>query len=106
LGYLLTEAFQIPHGTACAVFQRDFYEYNKAVVPTLAAQFLERIGCSEEEYFSLLETLTPPCPITMEEAFIAGAHHRWVNNGSMAKCQGVFSADTADSILRRKFLAG
>ena len=104
MGYLLTEAFQIPHGTACAVFQRDFYEYNKAVVPTLAAQFLERIGCSEEEYFNLLETLTPPCPITMEEAFIAGAHHRWVNNGSMAKCQGVFSADMADQILRRKFL--
>ena len=106
MGYLLTEAFQIPHGTACAVFQRDFYEYNKAVVPTLGAQFLERIGCSEEEYFNLIETLTPPCRITMEEACIAGAHHRWVNNGSLSKCQGVFSADMADSILRRKFLAG
>ena len=106
MGYLLTEAFQIPHGTACAIFQRDFYEYNKAVVPTLAAQFLERIGCSEEEYFGLLETLTPPCPITMEETLIANAHHRWVNNGSLAKCQGVFSADMADRILRRKFLAG
>ena len=105
MGYLLTEAFQIPHGTACAVFQRDFYEYNKAVVPTLGAQFLERIGCSEEEYFNLLETLTPPCRITMDEACIANVHHRWVNNGSMAKCQGVFSPDMADRILRQKFLA-
>jgi hypothetical protein len=41
----------------------------------------------------------------MDEAFIANAHHRWVNNGSMAKCQGVFSPDMADRILRQKFLA-
>ena len=47
MGYLLTEGFGIPHGTACAVFQRDFYEYNKAVVPALAAEYLARIGCSE-----------------------------------------------------------
>ena len=105
MGYLLTETFQIPHGTACAVFQKDFYEYNKAVVPALAAEYLQRIGCSEEEYFHLIETLTPPCDITMDEALIASAHDRWVNNGSMAKCQGVFSADMADRILRRKFLA-
>jgi len=105
MGYLLTEAFGIPHGTACAVFQRDFYEYNKTVVPELAAEYLERIGCSEEEYFSLIEELTPPCEITMSEACIADSHGRWVGNGSMAKCQGVFTADMADEILRRKFLA-
>ena len=105
MGYLLTESFGIPHGTACAVFQKDFYEYNKTVVPELAAQFLERIGCSEGEYLSLLEKLTPPCEITMEEACIADAHSRWINNGSMAKCQGTFTASMADEILRRKFLA-
>ena len=105
MGYLLTETFRIPHGTACAVFQKDFYEYNKAVVPALAAEFLERIGCSEEEYFSLIGKLTPPCEITMREVFIAESHSRWINNGSLAKCQGVFSADMADDILRRKFLA-
>ena len=105
MGYLLTEAFGIPHGTACAVFQRDFYEYNKAVVPALAAEYLERIDCSEEEYFQLLETLTPPCEAAMDEARIAASHSRWVGNGSMAKCQGTFTADMADDVLRRKFLA-
>ncbi len=105
MGYLLTEAFGIPHGTACAVFQKDFYEYNKSVVPTLAAEYIERIGCSEEEYFRLIEKLTPSCDVTMDEAFIAEAHSRWIHNGSIAKCQGVFSADMADAILRRKFPA-
>ena len=105
MGYLLTERFGIPHGTACAVFQKDFYEYNKAVVPALAAQYLERIGCGEKEYFSLIEKLTPPCDITMDEALITESHSRWVGNGSMAKCQGTFGADMADDVLRRKFLA-
>ena len=104
MGYLLTETFGIPHGTACAVFQRDFYEYNKTVVPALAAEFMERIGCSEEEYLTLIAELTPPCEVTMKEALIAESHSRWVNNGSMAKCQGVFNADMADAVLRRKFL--
>ena len=105
MGYLLTERFGIPHGTACAVFQKDFYEYNKAVVPALAAEYLERIGCGEKEYFSLIEKLTPPCDITMDEALITESHSRWVGNGSMAKCQGTFGADMADDVLRRKFLA-
>ena len=104
MGYLLTESFGIPHGTACAVFQKEFFRYNKSVVPQLAACFLEQIGCSEEEYGSLLDTLTPPCQITMDEGCIAQAHSRWINNGSIAKCQGTFTADMADAILRHKFL--
>ena len=104
MGYLLTETFGIPHGTACAVFQKEFFLYNKAVVPELAAEYLERIGCSQEEYFALLEKLIPPCEISMTEALIAEAHSRWINNGSMAKCQGTFSAQMADDVLRRNFL--
>ena len=105
MGYLLTEDFGIPHGTACAVFQKEFYQYNKSVVPALAAEYLERIGSTEEEYLQLIHRLTPPCEITMDEAHIAQAHSRWINNGSIAKCQGEFSADMADDVLRRKFLA-
>jgi len=104
MGYLLTEEFGIPHGTACAVFQKDFYAYNKTVVPALAAEYLERIGCSEEEYLDLIEKLTPPCQITMEEALIAESHSRWVGNSSMAKCHGEFTAQMADDVLRRNFL--
>ena len=103
MGYLLTEAFHIPHGTACAVFQKDFYEYNKAVVPELAAEYLERIGCSEAEYLELIEKLTPPCEVSMGESLITESHSRWIGNGSIAKCQGEFTANMADEILRRKF---
>ena len=104
MGYLLTENFGVPHGTACAVFQQDFYEYNKSVVPSLAKEYLERIGCTEEEYFYLLEKLIPPCQVTMTEALISASHSRWINNGSLVKCQGEFNANMADAILRRKFV--
>ena len=105
MGYLLTETFGIPHGTACAVFQKEFFAYNKDVVPELAEEYLQRIGCSQEEYFHLLDKLTPPCEIAMTEEMIDEAHSRWINNGSIAKCQGFFSADMADEVLRRNFLA-
>ncbi len=104
MGYLLTETFGIPHGTACAVFQKEFFEYNKWVAPALAAAFLDSIGCGEEEYLSLIEKLTPPCDVTMEEAFIAETNDRWINNGSLLKCQGEFGAEMAKEILRGKFL--
>lgn len=104
MGYLLTENFGVPHGSACTVFQKDFYEYNKSIVPELAAEFLERIGCSEEEYFSLLAKLSLPYEIQMDEALIAESHDRWINNNSMLKCHGVFSADMADELLRRKYV--
>ena len=105
MGYLLTETFGIPHGTACAVFQKEFFAYNKEVVPELAEEYLQRIGCSQEEYSQLLDKLTPTCEIAMTEEMIADAHSRWINNGSIAKCQGIFSADMADEVLRRNFLA-
>ena len=31
MGYLLTDQWEIAHGTACALFQNEFYKYNKKV---------------------------------------------------------------------------
>ena len=103
MGYLLTEQWEIAHGTACALFQNEFYKYNKKVVPELAAEFLHRTGCGEEEYLSLIEKLTPHCDISISEQDVTAAHSRWINNASMAKCQGVFSPEMADDVLRRLF---
>ena len=104
MGYLLTEKFAIPHGTACAVFQKEFYAYNKSVEPELAAEFLVRIGCGEEEYLDMIDAITPSCDIEMTEELISASHSRWIGNGSIAKCRGEFTADMADEILRKKFV--
>ena len=104
VGYLLTEQFRIPHGTACAVFQEDFLAYNREVVPELMEEYEKRIGCGEEEILRLLKKLTPACPVRMTEEQIAAAHSRWIGNGSIAKCQGSVTAERIDEILRRKFV--
>ena len=103
MGYLLTETYGIPHGTACAVFQRAFFEYNRTAAPELTKQFLERIDCGEAEYFYLLEKLTPPCDVVMSKALIADAHNRWINNGSFLKTQGNFTPEMADEVLIKMF---
>lgn len=103
MGYLLTEKYSVPHGTACAVFLPDFYRYNKEVVPESVSHFLEEISCEEEEFLSLLEKMTPECSVEMSEEEVAEAHGRWIGNGSIAKCYGEFKAERADEILLRLF---
>lgn len=101
MGYLLTEDYGIPHGTACAVFLPEFYAYNRRVVPGLAERFLQDIHMGEEEFIGLIKAMTPECRVVIPEEKIKDAHGRWVNNNSIKKCQGEMTADEADDILRR-----
>ena len=103
MGYLLTEEYNIPHGTACAVFLQEFCQYNKEVVPELTERFFREIGCGEEEFLRLVQAVAPSCDITVSENKIEEAHGRWVGNGSMKKCWGDFTPERADSVLRRLF---
>ncbi len=101
MGYLLTEEYGIPHGTACAVFLPEFYAYNQMAAPGLAEKFLQDIHAGKEEWISLVESMTPECRVSIPEEKIAKAHGRWENNNSIMKCQGEMTADMADDILRR-----
>lgn len=103
MGYLLTEDYGIPHGTACAVFLPEFYAYNRRVASGLAEKFLEDIHMGEEEFIGLIKAITPECKVAISEEKIAKAHGRWENNNSIRKCQGEMTADEADDILRRIF---
>ncbi len=103
MGYLLTEQYGVPHGTACAVFLQEFYQYNKEIVPELTERFLGEIGCSEDRFLQIIQNATPSCDIAISEKQIAEAHGRWIGNGSIKKCWGEFAPERADGILRRLF---
>ena len=103
VGYLLTESFSVPHGTACAVLHEAFYRHNKAVVPELTERFLREISSGEEEYLSLLSSVTPPCDITISEDVLRQAHSRWINNSSINRCHGEMTAEMVDNMLRERF---
>lgn len=103
MGYLLTEQYGVPHGTACAVFLPEFCRYNKEKVPELTERFFGEIGCGEEEFLRLVQTAAPPCEVVIQEEKIKEAHGRWIGNSSMKKCWGEFAPEEADDILRRLF---
>lgn len=103
VGYLLTEQFSVPHGTACAVFHEAFYYHNKAAAPELTEHFLTELGCTEEEYLSLLRAVTPPCDISIPAETVSTAHSRWENNASVKKCLGELTAEDIDRIIAQRF---
>lgn len=106
MGYLLTEQYGIPHGTACAVFLREFYQYNKETVPELTQRFLKEIDCDEKAFLQIIKASVPSCDIAISEEKIAEVHGRWIGNGSIKKCWGEFAPERADGILRRLFGEG
>lgn len=103
IGYLLTEQYGVPHGTACAVFLQEFYQYNKEVVPELTERFLKEIACDEDTLLRTIRAVTPSCDITVSEEKISEVHGRWIGNSSIKKCWGEFTPEQADGVLRRLF---
>ncbi len=101
VGYLLTEQHGIPHGVACAVFLPAFYCHNKKVVPGLTASFLKEIGCEEEDYLQMIQSVLPEYHLDVSEEEIVREHHRWIDNNSIGKGWGTIDADQVDEILRR-----
>lgn len=105
MGYLLTEKYSIPHGTACAVFQKAFLSYNEEIASDITKSFFDSLGCSCDVFCGLIDAVIPPCEVTMTKDDIAAAHPRWVGNGSMAKCLGCFTPEMADDVLSRLFIS-
>lgn len=104
MGYLLSEQYGVPHGTACAVFLPEFYAHNKRVMPELTEQFLDDIGYDEETYLNVIQEILPHFPVEMTEEVVTQAHSRWIGNGSIAKGWGEITPEMCDEILRKLFV--
>ena len=65
--------------------------------------FAKEQGAEHIELVPFGFTLVDDQTGVFDEALIAAAHSRWINNGSIAKCQGEFTASLADDILRKNF---
>ena len=103
-GYLLTEQHGLAHGTACAVFLREFYFLNKRELPELTEQFHADIGCGETELLHRVETAMPEYHVEMTEEEIGREHGRWIGNKSLANGASVMDAEQMDEMLRRLFI--
>ena len=58
VGYVLTEAYGVPHGRACTAFFAPLYEKCEAVRPEKTAALLSLLGTEKTELLSVIAALT------------------------------------------------
>lgn len=102
LGYILTEEYGLPHGTACAVFLPVFLRRAEEYAPGRAAEFFELCG-GREKVVAMLEALAHVI-IEMSDEQITSYRERWQNVKNFSRTPGGFTADDANKVYRSLFL--
>ena len=104
VGYYLTENFHLPHGFACATFQRDLFDFEEKNSPEYTKEFFEKIGCTKDEYSDLIDSLLPDDEIVISEETLNEILPRWENNGSVKNTYGTMVQKDVEEILRKHFV--
>ncbi|MGN0469208.1 MAG: iron-containing alcohol dehydrogenase, partial [Acutalibacteraceae bacterium] len=77
LGYVLTENYGVPHGTACAAFMRDFIDRAEKYENEKLKRILSLTGESKNSFLKVVEDLTFLPEIKMCETEIENYCSRW-----------------------------
>lgn len=104
LGYLLTEGYAIPHGSATGVFLPAFLQRARRYERGLFDRFLEAVGAPS--LASLSATLQKLCPVQvkMDPQQIEGYRPRLQNVKNFARTPGGYTDSDALDLLRQLFL--
>ncbi len=103
LSYYLSEAKDVPHGTACALFLPAFILHNLKWAPSESALLYDEILRTEEEMRTLITDLTDSKEIKFSEEDFNIVRPRLLNNGSLLKCLGECPPSYAEEILKALF---
>lgn len=103
MGYFLSEQYNVPHGTACAVYLPTFLRHADACVTSDVQAFCTRTGGSIEEWTSHIRGVTPTCNVRLTDAQIDALRPRFTDNSGLARSPGHMTADDALQILRDLF---
>ena len=104
VGYYFTENHHLPHGFACALFQEDLFDFEKANNREYTETFFDRIGMKQDEYVELINSLLPENDIVMDEETLEEILPRWKENGSVKNTLGHMTVEDVEKILRKKFM--
>ncbi|MEA4911535.1 MAG: iron-containing alcohol dehydrogenase [Oscillospiraceae bacterium] len=102
MGYLLTERGGIPHGVACAVFERAFLEQSMPACPEKRDRLLNITG-GEAALFDALEKLTQN-DITLSASLCKEIEARLRNASNTRRTLGEFTSARGREIAERLFL--
>ena len=104
VGYYLTENFGLPHGFACAVFQRDLFEYVYGYDKEYTDEFFKKVGMDKDSYIGLIDDLIPQYDIRISEETLSSIISRWDNNNSVKNTYGKMDVKDIERILRKRFV--
>lgn len=104
VGYILTENYNVPHGTACAVFLPHMINYCGRYAPDILSEYLNLIGADTEEFECTLSKLIKLPEIKMSDAKIEEYAARWGSDfPKFRRTYGDFTVQTAKELLKELF---
>ncbi|MCR5485075.1 MAG: iron-containing alcohol dehydrogenase [Clostridiales bacterium] len=103
LGYFLSEAHDVPHGTACAVFLPAFIEWSIGCMPSLAEEFFKGICSEKSELLSLIKAVTPEINVTVSDEERKELYPRWIGNRGLKKTWGDITPEYVDLLIKDLF---
>lgn len=107
LGYTLTDKRAVPHGQACAVFDRHLITWCAEYAPEITGEFLSLLGADLQEVLTVLDTLIDiPDTVTFTAEEIEQFSQKWRDdNPKFTAVPGHFTQKEAVKLFE-KFLKG
>ncbi len=103
MGYFLSESYDIPHGSACAVFLSDFLLWSQRFAADDAENFSIKTGYDIEEVINIVKKVSPSVGVSLSDDCITALYPRWINNKGLLRSPGNFLPDDANALLIKLF---
>ena len=105
LGYILTENFKVPHGTACAAFMPELFLRGVRFEHDKSRKLMNLMKTNSAEFFDVIRNLCDLGDISFTEEELSAWCERWnevPNNFKFSP--GGFTKAEAKEMLRKKFV--
>ncbi|MCM1543980.1 MAG: iron-containing alcohol dehydrogenase [Ruminococcus sp.] len=105
LGYILTENYDVPHGTACAAFMPAFIERAEKFEPEKFNRLMKLINETKSGFCKTIERLTDYGEISMTSGEIEAYCERWNDTipNNFKFSPGGFTKDDAQQLITKLF---
>ena len=106
LGYYLTEAYNIPHGFACAAFLPALLRHAADCALEETESLCRRVGVGVEALCALIQALTPPLELDITPAEVERVLPRWETAAAIRNTIGDVTTDQVRRIWLERFCGG
>ncbi len=103
MGYFLSEEYEVPHGTACAVFLPSFLKLGCETEGKKADQLLFELDIRLSELCDVVENLTDFTPFPLSEEQREELYRLWSSSDKFSTSPGEFTIEDAKALMDEIF---